>query len=226
MLSIAVVEDNDDLRSAIVGALRIEGHRVVGVDCAESFTDACGGDPIDLMVVDLNLPGEDGLDFTRRMSSVQSDIGVIMLTARNKIADKKLGYDSGADIYLTKPVALEELGAAIHALSRRLGVQRAEAAEVSLDVRGLVIRSPHAEVRLSAQEAGFLAAFVRAPDRRLETWQLTEMTGHGGDAPNRNALNVMLFRLGRKLQQVGAPDRPFRAIRNWGYQLCGEIALA
>lgn len=226
MLSIAVVEDNDDLRTAIVGALRTEGHRVIGVDCAEAFTDACGGVNIDLMVVDLNLPGEDGLEFTRRMRSVQSDIGVIMLTARNKVADRKLGYDSGADIYLTKPVAIEELGAAIHALSRRLGTRAADAAGVRLDVRGLVLRSPAAEVRLSAQEAGVLAAFVRAPERRLETWQLTEMTGHGGDEPNRNALNVMLFRLGRKLQQAGLSDRPIRAIRNWGYQLCGDVALA
>lgn len=226
MLSIAVVEDNDDLRSAVVSALRSEGHRVVGVDCAESFTDACGGTQIDLMVVDLNLPGEDGLDLTRRIRSVQSDIGVIMLTARTGVADRKRGYDSGADIYLTKPVAIEELGAAVDALSRRLHTRTAEAAGVTLDVRGLVLRSRAAEVRLSAQEAGVLAAFVRAPERRLETWQLTEMAGHGGDEPNRNALNVMLFRLGRKLQQAGLSDRPIRAIRNWGYQLCDDVVLA
>jgi two-component system, OmpR family, response regulator len=226
MLSIAVVEDNDDLRSAIVSALRTEGHRVVGVDCAESFIDACGGAPIDLMVVDLNLPGEDGLDLTRRMRSVQSDIGVVMLTARNKTDDRRLGYESGADIYLTKPVALEELGAAIRALSRRLGTRRSDAAAIVVDVRGLLLRSLEAEIALSAHEAAVLAAFLRAPDRRLETWQLTEMAGHGGDQPNRNALNVMLFRLGRKLRQVGAPERPVRSIRNWGYQLCGDIALA
>jgi DNA-binding response OmpR family regulator len=225
MLNIAVVEDNDDLRTAMVGALSAEGHHVVGLYCAEAFSEQAATLPIDLMVVDINLPGEDGLALTRRVRQAQSDIGVIMVTARSRGDDRRVGYESGADIYLTKPVALEELSAAISALSRRLMPPTETGATLSLDLRGLILKGETANVALSAPEAALLAALLRAPERRLETWQIGEIAARGEAMPNRNALNVMMFRLGRKLRQAGAGERPVRAIRNWGYQLCATVNL-
>jgi DNA-binding response OmpR family regulator len=211
---------------AMVGALRLDGHHVTGFDCAEALTEQGAPVAIDLMVVDLNLPGEDGISLARRLRSVQPEVGIVMVTARSRTADKRLGYESGADIYLTKPVALDELGAAIGALSRRLRPAPAISPSLRLDGRRLVLEGPCGAVSLSAHEAAVLAAFARAPERRIEVWQIAEIVNRSADLPHRNAINVMVFRLGRKLLRAGADSRPIQVIRNWGYQLCLELVLA
>jgi len=227
MLNIAVVEDNDDLRHAIVDALNAEGHHVVGFDCAEALVEQSQILWIDLMVVDLNLPGEDGLALTRRIRAIQPQIGIIMVTARARTVDKQVGYESGADIYLTKPVALDELRAAIQALARRLAPSAVVSGGVlTLDGRGLTLRGGLATLALSAPEAALLSAFSRAPDKRLETWQIMEILDRTERASSRSTLNVMIFRLSRKLRQTGSSDRPIRAIRGWGYQLCETLLLS
>ncbi|WP_428028776.1 response regulator [Ancylobacter sp.] len=225
MLSIAVVEDNDDLRAAILTALSGEGHHVVGFDCAEALAEHGRALRIDLVVVDLNLPGEDGISLTRRLRATDPDIGIIMMTARTRTDDKRIGYESGADIYLPKPVSLEELAAAILALSRRLRPMPAGPAGLTIDTGRLRLGGPEGTTPLSAPEAALLAAFARAQDHRLETWQIIEVLEQADRAPNRNALNVTISRLSAKLRQSGATSRPIRAIRNWGYQLCEPVIL-
>lgn len=226
MLSIAVIEDNDDLRAAILGALGGEGHHAVGFDCAEALVEQSGALRIDLMVIDLNLPGEDGLSLARRMRATDPDIGIIMMTARTRSDDKRIGYESGADIYLAKPVSLDELSAAILALSRRLRPRPSPASTLTMDTGRLTLGGPAGQTSLSAPEAALLAAFVRAQDHRLETWQIFEVLGQADRVPNRNAVNVALSRLSGKLRQSGAGERPFRSIRGWGYQLCEPVILA
>jgi DNA-binding response OmpR family regulator len=225
MLNIAVVEDNDDLRGAIVGALVGQGHHVVGLDCAEALAEQRDALAIDLMVVDLNLPGEDGISLARRLRDTQPEIGIVMVTARGRAADKRIGYENGADIYLAKPVSLEELTAAISALSRRLRSARLPGMAMRVDARRLTLNGPAGMGRLSAQEAALLAAFARAPDHRLESWQIIEILDQADRVPSRNAMNVMMSRLAAKLRQAGASERPIRAIRNWGYQFCEPITL-
>lgn len=225
MLSIAVVEDNDDLRTAIVNALSGEGHHVVGFDCAEAIAEQGQALRIDLVVVDLNLPGEDGLSLTRRLRVTNPDIGIIMMTARTRSDDKRIGYESGADIYLPKPVSLEELTAAILALSRRLRPAAPAPTGLVLDTVRLTLVGPQGKMSLSAPEAALLAAFARAQDHRLETWQITVVLEQGDRAPNRNALTVTMSRLSAKLRHCGGGAHPLRSIRNWGYQFCEPIIL-
>lgn len=225
MLSIAVVEDNDDLRTAIVNALGGEGHHVVGFDCAEALAEQGKALRIDLVVVDLNLPGEDGVSLTRRLRATNPEIGIIMMTARTRTDDKRIGYESGADIYLAKPVSLDELAAAILALSRRLRPALPPPAALTLDTVRLTLGGPRGPTALSAPEAALLAAFARAQDHRLETWQIIVVLEQADRAPNRNALNVTISRLSAKLRQSGTASHPIRAIRSWGYQLCEPIVL-
>ncbi len=120
VLTVAVIEDNDDLRQAMVSALGRAGHRVVGFDSAEALIEYREALRLDVLVIDVGLPGEDGISLATRIRESQPDVGIIMATARDRIADKQRGYESGADIYLTKPLSLEELSAAIGALGRRL----------------------------------------------------------------------------------------------------------
>lgn len=226
MLSIAVIEDNDDLRAAIVGALAGEGHHVIGLDCAEALPEQGRTLRIDIVVVDLNLPGEDGISLTRRLRATDPDVGIIMMTARARIDDKRIGYESGADIYLAKPVSLDELSAALLALSRRVRRAPAPLAGLMVDTVRLALGGPKGTAPLSSSEAALLAAFARAQDHRLETWQIIEVLEQADRAPSRNALTVTISRLSAKLRQAGAAPRPIRAIRNWGYQLCEPVTLS
>lgn len=225
-LNIIVVEDNDDLREATVDALFQEGYKVQGLDCAESLSELSSWQSIDLMVVDLNLPGEDGLSLARRVRTLQPDIGIIMVTARGLTVDKQRGYASGADIYLAKPVSLEELSAAIQALSRRLKPRAAQLAGFRLDPASHSLNSPNqATLVLSSQESALLVALSRAPEGRLETWQLIEILGKEKAENPKMALEITIARLRAKLQKGGCSGISIKSIRNWGYQLLGPLQL-
>ncbi len=225
LLNIIVVEDHDALREVTVQALLGEGHHVIGVDCAEALADQLGITPVDLMVVDLNLPGEDGINLTRRIRQTQPDIGIIMVTARGNLAEKMEGYQSGADIYLTKPVSLDELIAAIHALARRIKRPAYHTATLQLDFHKLSLTGEKGEVGLSAYEAAMLCAFTRAPGQRLENWQLIELLGKSEVNYSKASLEVQIFRLRKKLAQVGSDAQPIKVLRLLGYQLCVPVEV-
>jgi DNA-binding response OmpR family regulator len=222
-LNILVVEDHDDLREATVMALSHMGYRTQGVDCAEAMDEALPRFPADILLLDLNLPGEDGLSIARRLRAAQPDIGIIMVTARNQAKDVMTGYSNGADIYVTKPVSPEELNAAIHALSRRLRVQPKEALE--LDSQSLRLRGNAAAIDVSYADHQLLAALARAHDHRLETWQLLEVIGKPLDEQEKRTLAVQIVRLRKKLVQAGAPEPTIKSIRGTGYQLCIPLEL-
>lgn len=225
-LNVVVVEDNDDLREATVDALRAEGYDVVGIDCAEALPEETAWKHIDVMIVDLGLPGEDGLSLSRRIRAAAPGIGLIMVTARSLPRERKVGYDSGADIYMPKPVTLEELLAAIRALGRRLERPVEAATGLHLDLSGLALRGPSAPpVSVAAPEAALLAAFCRAADQRLETWQLLEVLEKFRGSQDKWALELTISRLRKKIKQAGEPAVAIRSIRGWGYQLCVPLQL-
>ncbi len=225
-LNIMVVEDHDALRDVTVEALAQRGHNVRGVDSAEALTDEPGLFPIDLLVIDLNLPGEDGLSLATRIRAAQPDIGIIMVTARNQVRDRMAGYDGGADIYLTKPTSSEELIAAVRALTRRIRPDEVLLpAALTLSLTTLMLHGPQANVSLSSHEAALLAAFVRAKEQQLETWQLIELTDKPISEGSKKALEVQIVRLRKKLQQAGAAEPIIKAIRGLGYRLCLKMTL-
>jgi DNA-binding response OmpR family regulator len=221
-LNIVVVEDHDALREVTVEALRSMGHHVHGVDCAEGLDDEIGAFHIDLLVVDLNLPGEDGISLARRIRAAQPEIGIIMATARGRIDDKVAGYESGADIYLTKPTSVEELTAAVQALSRRLKPDE-PGQPFLLNSAALTLQGRQGSVSLSVHDAAMLAALARAQDQQLEYWQLIALYGEEGCS--KSALEVKIVRLRKKLLQVGAGPHAIKSIRNHGYKLCMKLAL-
>lgn len=224
-LNIILVEDHDDLRAATVAALSEMGHVVRGIDCAEALDDEVARFPAELLILDLNLPGEDGLSIARRMRGAMPDIGIIMVTARNQARDVALGYTSGADIYVTKPTTPEELGAAIAALSRRMRPAAAAQPRIVLDPRTLRMHGGKSAVDVSDSECALLTALARAADHRLETWQLLELTGKPLDEASKKSLEVQIVRLRKKLEQAGADGPTLKAIRGSGYQLCTPVVI-
>ena len=225
-LNIVVVEDHDSLRMVTVDFLSRHGHHVVGLACAEDIDDAAGGALADIFVVDLNLPGEDGISLARRIRNVQPEVGIIMVTARNRTMDKTLGYESGADIYLPKPAAPDELLAAINALARRLKPAMPESKNaLLLNLQRLDLRGPEGDVSVTQAEVIILNALARASGQRLEYWQIAEALGKAPEALSKSNLDVKIFRLRKKIVQVGGDENAIKAIRTQGYQLCVNLIV-
>lgn len=228
-LSIVVVEDHDDLREQLVELLAQHGHMVKGLSCAEAIDDECGGEPIDLLIVDLNLPGEDGLSLAQRFRVAQPEAGIFMTTARNQLADRVAGYERGADIYFSKPVAPVELLAAVDALARRLesALFNTPVASVilTLDTGDLILRGPLGDISVTNDESLILAALARAASHRLETWQLLQLLERANKDITKANLEIRLVRLRKKLAQAGAAGVTLRSLRNQGYQLCLPIRV-
>ena len=218
-LNVVVVEDHEALRCITVEALTSRGHRVIGVESAECLQEALGSRPIDLIVVDINLPGEDGISLARRLKGSHPELGVIVVSVRNRLNDKIDAYEGGADLYLTKPTSVEELCAAVAALGKRLLSARCRDCDgFRLNLKSMRLSGPAGDVQLTTQEVTLLAALVRAPGHRLETWQLLDQLGWL-DEPGKLALEVPVSRLRRKFIQAGAAGQALIAIRKYGYQL-------
>jgi DNA-binding response OmpR family regulator len=229
-LNIIVVEDHDDLRDSLVELLQDKGHHTIGLSCAEDMDDKVGKVSIDLLIVDLNLPGEDGYSLTRRFRAAQPKAGIIMVTARHKLADKVQGYESGADIYLPKPVDPEELLAAVNAVARKLPSQQGQTANeahaaLTLHALGMKLEGPLGFEKLNDNEVVIVSALARAPGQRLEAWQLLQTLGQSMDDSSKSSLEVRIVRLRKKMVQVGAEKGCISNVRNVGYQLCTPVAI-
>ena len=220
-LKILVVEDNDALREVTLTFLQHEGHYVRGIAQAEEIDDIPGGFVADVYVIDLNLPDEDGLSLTRRLRAAQPDVGIVIVTARTQIGDRVLGYNSGADIYMTKPLDPQELRAGISALGKRLFTLGWQKQAMVLDLKRMLLISPEAQVEMTASDALLLSALARAPGYKLERWQIAEIVG-GTDAetPSASTLEMRISRLRKKLAAVGAPAPHIKAQHKFGYTLC------
>lgn len=220
-LSIVLVEDNDDLRELTADALRDEGHRVVALSCAEELEDQARGAAADVFLIDLNLPGEDSYSLSRRIRQVQPLVGIIIISARSDLQDKVVGYDSGADWYLPKPVPFAELSAALKSFARRRQAQQVDTVMPAggLRLQQRELHGPAGSVRLTPAEENLLTALARAPSGRLENWQLLELFGLDSADVSKTSLEVRITRLRKKLSQVGARGLCLESIRGIGYQL-------
>jgi DNA-binding response OmpR family regulator len=181
---------------------------------------------IDLLVVDLNLPGEDGVSLSRRLRGTQPGLSILMMTARDTVLDKVAGYEAGADIYLTKPVSIEELQAAVKSLARRMEKLLPDnQALLTVEIAGLKAQGPAGNIYLNSVEVDILAALSRSPDRRLAYWQLLEILSPSIECATQSNLSVRMTRLRKKLLDIGFDGTTLQVIRNEGYQLCLPVQL-
>ncbi len=228
-LNIVLVEDHDILRQMLQQALQEAGHQVVALSCAEELEDVAGGQPADLFLIDLNLPGEDGLSLTERVRAAYPLAGLIVVTARSGLQDKLEGYARGADLYLTKPLEVPELCAAVAALGRRR--QRVEGLMAQQQTFTLsqqqmtLAKTGQAPVHLTAAETAMLVAFSRAPGQRVAYWQIAETLGLDLQNYAKASLEVRIVRLRKKLVEAGAEAGCIEAVRGHGYQLCIAVQV-
>lgn len=223
-MRIFVVEDHANLRDALVTVLAGEGHTVMGVSCAEELAEADIARGVDLYVVDIGLPGEDGLSLMRRLRALDESVALLALSARSVTAARIEGYRAGADLYLCKPLDFDELTAAVDALGRRV---REAALPRALRLRrpGGVVEGPAGDSVLSEREVRLLVAFGHASHTRLERWQVAEILGIDPDAAARATLERAVARLRAKLRCASGVRLPIRARRGFGYELCVGIVM-
>jgi DNA-binding response OmpR family regulator len=218
--SVVVVEDNETLRDELVLYLSEEGFAVRGVGSGQELNDAMEALPTDILILDLNLPEEDGISITRRIRRSLPTVGIIMLTARLRSTDRLEGYASGADVYLTKPTRPEELVAVVRNLFSRLGV-RVDPAPWEIDMAGSTLHSPKGlQIELTANEARLLMALT-VNGQFLDHAAL--LSRFGGEAQsekiNKSRLEVLISRLRTKLGPHISHGFDIRAVRGQGYQL-------
>ena len=226
-LSIIVVEDHDSLRMVTVEMLRQNGHNVIGLECAEDLDDEAGGQYADIFIIDLNLPNEDGLSLTRRIKKVNPNVGVIIMTARHQLSDRVIGYESGADIYLIKPVNPAELLAAITALSRRVNGRGNGNSILTLDLQSLTLKGVAGEVGLNQSESILLHALARALNHQLDSWQIIDAIGDlvVNTSSEKSNLEVKIHRLRQKINMACNNKNAIRSLRGKGYQLCVTLTV-
>lgn len=223
-LRIIVIEDYDDYREAICDALRRDGHEVAGLAMAEDVDDEPVGYVSDLYIVDLNLPGEDGISLARRIRQSQPHVGIVIVSARNSLEDRIGGYHSGANIYLTKPFSVDELRAVVAGFSDRISSEAGQGAGLTLNPTRMSLTGPACEVRLNQSEIVLLAAFARVAQQFLERWQVAAHLGNG-EAISRENLDVKHGRLRKKLLVCGANPPAIQSLRGLGYKLCSQIKV-
>jgi DNA-binding response OmpR family regulator len=229
-LRIGIIEDNDDLRDSLVQVLSEHGHFATGFASAEDFDEQMHGLKLDLLLLDLNLPGEDGLSVAARLRPTQKALRIIMMTTRTAVGDRISGYDAGADIYLSKPISEDELLAAVRAAGRQLRASVISTAEeidrtLYLDWSAMELRGAKGVVSLSPVEISLLVALARASGHQLAHWQLIDILGLEVNEVNRANLSVRLSRLRNKLNQISGVQGALKPLRSQGYQLCVPLEI-
>jgi two-component system, OmpR family, response regulator len=223
-MRILVVEDDLKMASLLRRGLGEEGH---AVDVARAGDDAlwmARAVEYEAVVLDLMLPGLDGVEVCRRLRESGVWAPVLMLTARDAVEDRVAGLDAGADDYLPKPFSFAELLARLRALVRRGAVERPavlEAGDLRLDPATRQAWRGEAEIHLSAKEFALLEAFMRRPGQVLSRYQLLEHAWDYGYENRSNVVDVYVRYLRDKI------DRPFgrrslETVRGAGYRLRKE----
>jgi DNA-binding response OmpR family regulator len=225
MLNIAIIEDHRALREIFLDHLTGDGHNVFSGSCAEELDEYFSLNRADLIILDLNLPGEGGLSIARRYRLAYPTIQIILLTVRAQEKDKIIGYDSGADLYLPKPISAQELSAAVKSVTRRVLASKVASNIPKLDVLKKTVSNQLIKVNLGASETIILKGLIQASDRSLEYWHLLELIELELTEKNKSNLGVYIHRLNKKLTEVGIPDPAIKALWKKGYQLVEPILI-
>jgi two-component system response regulator MprA len=220
---ILIVDDDSRVTSALRRTLAYEGYQVSSASDGEGALAIARTKSPDLVILDLMLPGIDGLEVCQRLRAVDNDIAVLMLTARDAVADRVAGLETGADDYLVKPFALEELLARIKALLRRRNppdIQREVLcfADLELDTAMRQAKRADRTIELSTTEYELLVLFLRNPRIVLTRSILMDRIWGRDFEGGPNVLEVYIGHLRNKLEQNGE-KRLIQTVRGAGYVL-------
>jgi len=224
---VLVVDDDPQIRAALTRALELDDYRVTtasnGVKALESVT----ANRPDVMVLDVMMPYVGGLDVCRTLRSRKDRLPILVLTARDEVGDRVAGLDAGADDYLTKPFALEELRARLRALLRRTTPEEGDEAsileyeDIVLDPAAHTVRRGDRSIDLTRTEFSLLELLLRNAGRPLPRETIMDRVWGWESEPTSNSLEVFVGYLRRKTEAAGEP-RLIHTVRGVGYVLRHE----
>ena len=220
-MRILVVDDEPSVRDALDRALRMDGYKVQLAADGQQALDQLAEQAPDAIVLDLLMPEVDGLEVCRRIRAAGDRIPVLMLTARDGVPDRVKGLDAGADDYLVKPFALEELSARLRALLRRTGgptAERLRYADLVLDPGEHTVCRGERRIELTRTEFLLLELLLRHPRQVLTRSQIFEHVWGYDFGTSSNSLEVYVGYLRRKLE-AGGERRLVHTVRGVGYVL-------
>ena len=225
---ILIVDDQQEICEVVQEYLTGEGYRVSVAHDGGEMRRVLGQSPADLVILDLMLPGEDGLTLARALRG-ESGIGIIILTGRGETVDRIIGLEMGADDYLPKPFHLRELLARVKSVLRRVHSRsgdapaattrsRARFAGWNLDLSSRELVSPSGEeVRLTTGEFDLLAAFVNNANQVLTRDRLLDLARNREAGPFDRTIDVQVGRLRRKLEDDSQNPNMIKTVRGTGY---------
>jgi two-component system OmpR family response regulator len=217
-MRILIAEDDAQLAEGLTRSLRDSGYAVDCVSTGAEADSATAAFEFDLLILDLNLPKMNGAEVLRRLRSRSRQLPVLILTAQNGVEDRVRGLDLGADDYLAKPFALEELKARVRALTRRSAgtTTLLRHGGLSYDPVGKVARINGEVVDLSARESTLLEMLVQRAGRWVSKGQLLDHLCEWGEEVSTNAIEVYVHRLRKKLRAAGVE---IVTVRGLGYRV-------
>lgn len=221
-MHILVIEDDSQVADILAEALRNRHYRVDVTNDGETAWAWVGALTYDLVLLDIMLPGLDGVNWCRLLRSRNALLPVLMLTARDTVEDRILGLDAGADDYLVKPFDLQELMARVRALLRR--GQAATATELvwgslCLNASTCEVRYNEQPVSLTRKETALLALLLRGGRRVQGRASIIQQLWSHGDTPTEETVKSHLKGLRQKLRGVGAPEDLIETVHGLGYRL-------
>jgi DNA-binding response OmpR family regulator len=220
-MHILVVEDEEALNTLLRKALQEQSYAVDSATDGLEALDWALLNPYDLIVLDINLPGMDGIQVCRELRRKKVATPILMLTARDSIQDRVIGLDSGADDYLTKPFAQEELLARVRSLLRRDSAVKdpvLRCADLELDTNSREVRRAGQSIRLTSKEYAVLAYLMRHPNRVLSRDMIAEHVWDYEFDGISNIVDVYIRYLRRKLDDQFEP-KLIETIRGAGYRI-------
>jgi DNA-binding response OmpR family regulator len=228
--NIAVVEDDAILREELAHFLRNNSHVVTELVTGLGLEELLTKQRVDVVILDLNLPGVSGFDIAIRLKKHHPEIGILMLTARTSLPDRVKSYNSGADIYLPKPTAPLEILAAVNSLGRRLAKPvLMESWRLSTAHHALFSPDSSQKILLSPIEEALLICLCQANDFTQDTDTLCQVLSRKTYCPpvTRRALENIISRLRKKLADCMGEDTGqfIRSVRGIGYQLCLRLSI-
>ena len=222
-MKVLVVDDDAAVRNSLDRALRLNGYEVaLAVDGVDALNQVNTGEP-DAMVLDVLMPNMDGLEVCRRLRSFGDQTPILMLTAQDGVTERVAGLDAGADDYLPKPFALDELLARLRALLRRTAGEaetgdKLQFDDLTMDLSTFEVQRGERQIELTRTEFSLLELFLRNP-RQVLTRDIINERVWGYDFPTTsNSLEVYVGYLRRKLEAEGEP-RIIQTMRGFGYAL-------
>jgi two-component system KDP operon response regulator KdpE len=221
---ILVVDDEPQIRRVMRATLVHEGYEVMDARSGPDALDRLHSEKFDLILLDINMPGLTGIETCRQIRLV-SDVGIIMMTVRDKESDKVAALDVGADDYVTKPFSMPEMLARIRAVLRRnstlpaTGISNVWIGDVEVDFRSRRLTSNGKQIRLSAKEFDLLAYLAAHPNRAIPHEELLHAVWGPEYGEEREYLRVFINRLRKKIEP--SPQDPQFLIKEpWiGYSL-------